>query len=151
MPAAPRSIVTSRRRAAAGSLFDRLLIDEEDTGSPGPGDPVDAVVASIKRNLARVLNARSGGAASNPELGVVDFNDSSVRSNDMLRSIATSIRDCVERFEPRARDAEVEFFADPDAPLSLRFAVRARIMVADAAQAVRVDIQMNADQHFSVT
>lgn len=151
MSRTPPSIVTSRRRAAAGSLFDRLLIDEEDIPAPAPGDPIDAVIGSVKRNLGRLLNARAGGAASNPALGVVDFNDSSVRSNDMLRGIASSIRNCVERFEPRVRQVEVDFHPDPDAPLTLRFSIRGQVMVADAAQAIRVDIQMDADRHFSVT
>lgn len=144
------SVVTSRGRAAAGSLFDRLVIDEEELPAPTAVDPIDAALGSVKRNLGRLLNARAGGAASNPALGVVDFNDSSVRSNDMLRSIATSIRECVERFEPRVRRVEVDFYPDPDAPLVLRFNIRGEIAVIDSAQAIRIDIEMNADRHFSV-
>jgi type VI secretion system lysozyme-like protein len=132
----------SRARSMAGSLFDRLLSDEEETPLDWSADPLDARVRSIKRNLARILNTRAGGAAANPELGIADFNDGVMQSNDPTRHISASIRECILANEPRISDVQVQHHPDPDKPLSLKFSVVASIPVAGSTEQIRVDLSM---------
>jgi type VI secretion system lysozyme-like protein len=132
----------SRARSMAGSLFDRLLIDEEEMPLDWGIETTDARVRSIKRNLGRILNTRAGGAASNPSLGISDFNDGVLQSNDPAKHISASIRDCILTNEPRISDVEVEHVPDPDKPLSLNFSVVASIIVAGRKEQIRVDLSM---------
>ena len=132
----------SRNRSAAGSLFERLVLDEEDRSVDCTGTEVQGTVRSIKRHLLRLLNAREGGAASAPELGLVDFNVSSVESNDLTQHIAASIRRCIDRYEPRVRVRSVECARDPDRPLDLNFRIVADVPAGNNKELVQIDLLM---------
>ncbi len=129
-------------RALSGSLFDRLALDDEEETVNVRGDPLDGTVRSIKRNLARVLNVRTGGASAAPKLGIVDFNDCAMHSSDLARAAATSIRDCIVHYEPRLINVKVEHISDPDNPLLLQFSISAQIPVTDGKEQIRIDIMM---------
>jgi type VI secretion system lysozyme-like protein len=138
----------SRLRILNGSLFDRLVADEEDIGHLSGMDVDGAQIASIKGNLGRVLNLRAGGAAANPGLGIIDMNDGAVRSNDMIRQIAESIRGCIVMGEPRIADVRVGYIAATDEPLSLRFRITACIGKAEAESSAEFDLCLNNDRRF---
>jgi type VI secretion system protein len=132
----------SRLRTAGGSLFERLIIDEEDLDPPTDLDPLNAKVRSIKRHLVRLLNTRVGGAAASPTLGVTDFNDSTVESNDMAKHIAHSIQTCINEFEPRVSVESVTNVPDPDRPLNLQFKIITSMYVGEKKQKVQIDLLM---------
>lgn len=132
----------TQARTAAGSLFDRLILDEEDADVVIGAHPVDAIIRSIKRNLERILNTHTGGAAANPQLGISDFNDGAIQSNDATTHIIASIRRCISANEPRISDVEVQYLPDPDQPLTLRFSIVARIKAANSKEMVRIDMAM---------
>jgi type VI secretion system protein len=140
--AAGDSIWSSKSRKTAGTLFDRLLLDDQDEAPERRMDSIDATVRSIKRSLGRILNTRSGGAASNPDLGIADFNDCAAQSNDMAREICASIKKCIELYEPRISAAHVEFRPDAYRPLTLHFSVEASVAAAGAAEQIRIDLLM---------
>jgi len=132
----------SRNRSAAGSLFERLVLDEEDRETDRNTSEVQGTVRSIKRHLMRLLNARAGGAASAPELGLVDFNVSSVESNDLTQHIAASIRRCIDTYEPRVKVRSVECSRDPDRPLDLNFRIAAEVPARSKNELVEIDLLM---------
>lgn len=133
---------TSKSRQAAGSLFERLVVDDEDMGVPAAAGGVDALLRSIKRNLDRALNVHAGGAAANPRFGMIDFCDSTVSSSDIAHDAITAIRDCILLADPRISAADVRHMPDPDTPLSLKFSVVCSIDVADAHEQMRIDMVM---------
>jgi type VI secretion system lysozyme-like protein len=137
-----RAVWGSQARAAAGSLFDRLILDEEDADARIGAHSIDAVIRSIKRNLERILNTHAGGAAANPKLGVSDFNDGAVRSNDATAHIMASIRHCIGAYEPRIDDVQVSYLADADQPLTLRFSIQAKVKASSSNELVRIDMAM---------
>jgi type VI secretion system lysozyme-like protein len=114
----------SRARTMAGSLFERLIVDEEEISLDWSGDLTDGRVRSIKRNLGRILNTRAGGAAANSALGVGDFNDGVMRSSDPTKHICASIRECILANEPRISDVD------------------ASILVSGRKEQIRVDLAM---------
>ena len=116
-------------RQTVGSLFERLVHDEEDRDFPAEVDPTSAQVASIKRHLVNLLNTRVGGSASSPDLGVSDFNYGSVESNDMIKHIEWSIRHCITTYEPRVANATVESQTNPDDPLDFRFRIFCDVLI----------------------
>ena len=139
---APR-VWDEQARQRVGSLFERLIHDEEDRPYPGELDANIAQVASIKRHLVNLLNTRSGGSASAPGLGVSDFNDGSVESNDMIKHIEWSIKHCIETYEPRVANARVESQANPDDPLDFRFRIFCDVVVGSEKERVQVDLMMD--------
>jgi len=69
----------SRSRIAAGNLFDRLILDDENMEPVASGTVIDGIVRSVRRNLNRTLNVHAGDAYSNPDFGgIPDFNFSTV-------------------------------------------------------------------------
>jgi len=138
-------------RIMAGSLFDRLSLDDEDVDVTAySGDePIEGVIRSIKRNLDRVLNMHAGGAAANPGLGLTDMNHSTVNSREVSEHIVASIRSCILSSEPRIIDADIACINDPDAPLTLQFAITCHVKAANIKEQVRIDLAMR-DGHFTV-
>ncbi|PYE85284.1 type VI secretion system baseplate subunit TssE [Phyllobacterium leguminum] len=136
------AIWDSRSRVAAGSLFDRLLLDEEELEVSPSADATDSLLRSIQRNLERILNTHAGGAAANPQVGVTDFNDGTISSNDVSKHITASIDYCIRTFEPRIGDVRVEHAPDPSQPLQLRFTIVASIKVASTNEQIRIDMAM---------
>ena len=109
---------------------------------PQSNDLVEAKVNSIKRHLGKLLNARAGASAAAPDLGLVDFNLSSVSTNDLTQHMATSIRQCIERYEPRVQVSSVHFIRDPDRPLELRFKATLLMQAQNEGEQVQIDILM---------
>jgi type VI secretion system protein len=131
-----------RKRISAGSLFERLVADEGATGSEREINELDASVRSVKRHLIRLLNARAGGSASAPDLGLVDFNVSSIESNDLTQHIAASIRKCIDTYEPRIQVRSVDCVKDPDRPLDLRFRIITMVPIERNSEQVQIDLLM---------
>jgi len=143
------SLRDSQHRAAAGSLFDRLVLDDEDRelSVSHLQEPIEGIVRSIKRNLDRVLNMHAGGAAANPELGIADMNHSTVNSREVSEHIVASIRSCILASEPRITQADISYITDPDAPLTLQFAITCHVKVSSIKEQIRIDLAMR-DGHF---
>lgn len=137
-----KNIWDSRRRKSAGSLFDRLISDEEDLDEGDVLDELSARVMSIKKNLANVLNAHLGNSASAPKLGIADFNTSTMSTNDLSVHIAHSIRKCIENYEPRVRVVSVKQNLDPDSPLQQNFRITLSTPVSNSKEQVVVEIMM---------
>jgi len=148
---------TSHVRAVRGSLFDRLILDDEDMGfipaqgshigRATQGEHIEGIVRSIKRNLDRVLNMHAGGAAANPQLGIEDMNHSTVSSKEISEHIVASIRDCITCAEPRINSVDVRYMSDAQAPLTLQFAITCLVNVASVEEQIRIDLAMR-DGHF---
>jgi len=139
---------TSAARAAKGSLFDRLILADEDMDfMPQKGDHIEAVVRSIKRNLDRVLNMHAGGAPASPNLGIEDMNHSTVSSKEVSEHIVSSIRDCITSAEPRINHVDVRYVNDADTPLTLQFSITCLVNVATVEEQIRIDLAMR-DGHF---
>ncbi|KZL05027.1 Gene 25-like lysozyme [Pseudovibrio axinellae] len=132
----------SKLRTARGSLFERLVADEEELAPPHGADLVESKVNSIKRHLVKLLNTRAGASAATPDLGLVDFNISNVETNDLTQHIAASIRQCIEEYEPRVRVKAVQFMPEPDRPLNLLFKIILIMPARDRGEQVQIDILM---------
>jgi len=137
----------TQTRIAAGSLFDRLILDDEDVVIHPTQEPIEGVIRSIKRNLDRVLNMHAGGAAANPALGLTDMNHSTVNSKEVSEHIVASIRNCILSSEPRILQADIACINDPDTPLTLQFAITCHVKAASLKEQIRIDLAMR-DGHF---
>lgn len=131
-----------------GSLFERL----EQAAAPAThatGD-LSHVVASIKRHLVRLLNSHPGNSASAPELGLLDFNDATLGTEDLNIRIRGAIRQCIERFEPRV--SRVDVAAQPPGfdPLQLRFQVTVYLKLAGPQDKATIDLLLDDKRYCRV-
>lgn len=140
-------VLDSKSRIASGSLLDRLISDDEDSDTYILTYDIDGIIRSIKRNLNRALNIHAGSACSNMDLGIPDFNHSTISSLEVSMHLVDAIKKCIELAEPRINNIEVRSKSDSDSPLDLQFAITADVKVGTQNEQIRIDIAMR-DGHF---
>ena len=128
---------------AGASLFERI-----NTASMPRQDESDQTrfyktVESIKQHLVVLLNSHPGHCESRPTLGLMDFNDATVGTLDLEVTIQRAIRECIERFEPRVDNVDVRVMPRSSDPLSLRFQIRADVLVPDDMGRATIDLVLN--------
>lgn len=74
-------------------------------------DP-EALMASIRRQLARLLNCQQGMCEAQPDYGLPALAELFVGRDDDLRRVADAIRATIEKYEPRLRRVRVTRSAD---------------------------------------
>ncbi len=132
------------------SLFERLEADAKPV-SLTKGPETAEVLRSIKRNVSNILNTRFGESSSSPRLGLVDFNDASVKTVDLSIRIKRSIQECLKEFEPRLTGIEVEVLKDESDPLNLRLTVAAFINTSAIHEKVKIDLLLDNNRKYRVT
>lgn len=131
------------------SLLERLARE----GASGPrattlktATPADSVV----RNLRRLFNARQGCSQTRPDLGMPDFGDTMYSFPNALPEIIRAIKLQVEQFEPRLRNVQVRHDGDHDDPQTVRFSIRADLVVSDEVSPIRFAGVLGGDGHVDV-
>ena len=124
------------------SFLERLVVGTDEQrliSGPDIGD----VLNSIKSNIRQILNSRVGESQSSPELGLVDFNDTSLDTNELNRKIMDGIRFCIEEYEPRLRDVDVVMLAERGNPFYLNFSIRARVNVKGIDDRISIELLLD--------
>lgn len=130
------------------SLFERL--DQAGESIVPPSGELDDVVQSIKRHLVRLLNAHPGASLSAPELGLLDFNDATLGTLDLGILVRNTIRQCIERFEPRVDRVSVMALPQGADPLQLRFQVTVHLRVAAVDDKATIDLLLDDKRYYRV-
>ncbi|MGY6565269.1 type VI secretion system baseplate subunit TssE [Halomonas sp. KM-1] len=135
--------MTIHRGGVLGNrLFERLATPERPEAG-GAEASLAEIVESIKRHLVDLLNSHPGHSECAPELGLLDFNDATIGVLDLERNIQRAIRQCIERFEPRVRQVEVESLPRGSDPLQLRFQVHATVDLGRDQGQATIDLLLN--------
>lgn len=79
---------------------------------PSATEDVDALMDSVRHNLARLLNARHGMSEALPDYGLPALNDLTVGSGDYVSRVEKAIRVAVDKYEPRLRRVRVSPVVD---------------------------------------
>ncbi|WP_111498559.1 MULTISPECIES: type VI secretion system baseplate subunit TssE [Marinobacter] len=135
-------------QATGGSLFERL--DQAAQPAGNAMGETTGVVDSIKRHLVRLLNAHPGNSASAPALGLVDFNDATLGTQDLNIRIRSAIRQCIEHYEPRVKRVDVKTLPDDSDPLQLRFQVTVHLRVDDVEERATIDLLLDDKRFYRV-
>lgn len=86
-------------------------------------------VASILGHVKRILNVRQGSVQTMPDYGLPDFNDLARRFPNAIEEIKRSIRGCLEKYEPRLVNVQVDHVMVGEHMMDLRYDVKAQIAV----------------------
>jgi type VI secretion system protein len=128
------------RTSGQASLFERLEPDAPPRRVGSRQETAAARVHAIKRHLELILNSRRGCSLSTPELGLRDFNDAAIGSDDLLLRVSQDIRQSVAQFEPRVRVMAVRACPDASRPLDLTFRLDCMVPLANAEELVEIDL-----------
>lgn len=130
------------------SLLERLA-RTADLG-PRAKPNADAPAESVARNLRRLFNARQGCAQARPDLGMPDFGESAYGFPSALPEIIRAIKFQIEQFEPRLRNVQVRHDTDHDDPQTVRFSIRADLVISDEIAPIRFSGVLGGDGHIDV-
>lgn len=96
-------------------------------------EDVDLLMRSIEANLARLLNAREGSAAAQPDYGMPPPSEIVHAFPRAVTRVQQHVKRLLERFEPRLCDLEVTHLENEQDKLSLRFQIQARLATSPSA------------------
>ncbi len=94
---------------------------------------------SILRNLQRILNTRTGHAAAQMDLGTPAPCEMALMSRDGLAGVVRSLKQCIEKYEPRLSSVEVTYVRGEDDVLTLRFQVTAKVATSKNGAQISFD------------
>lgn len=141
-------LIPGRKRNASASLFERI---EGESMSYSRSTQVESLQVSIKNNLRNILNTRPGSSQSTLNLGVIDLNDATASSADFRHTIEDAIKNCIEHFEPRVKNAEVQAVnSDGYNPMDLNFHIVAHIDFNGLRDVVEFNMQLDNHYHYKV-
>lgn len=136
-----------RTRGARALLFDRLVDHHPQSGA----EPVplrvldrDALLASVRREVERLLNTRCTLAAEELEgrertvleYGLPDFSHLHTRDPRAQEALAEQVRATVAAYEPRLRQVRIAVEPLRNSQRELRVRVDAMLVVGDVVEAV---------------
>ncbi len=111
------------------TLLRRLENPRDGDSRDLPSDP-DKVLGSIQRHLQLMLNTRQGNALTVPDFGTVDFSEVT-KGFQTTHRFQEELRRCIERYEPRLRNVQVQFHEEEDRPFTLHFSIAATLVMDD--------------------
>jgi type VI secretion system protein len=131
------------------SLFERLN-NPEGTAARTLEEDTNAQLRSILHNLSRILNARSGQAPAQLDFGIPSPSEIAQGYPESLTTMQKTIRQCIERYEPRLRDVQVMQIESDDIRLAVRFQVTARLATSKEGRQVSFDTLMDPSGHVNL-
>lgn len=114
-------------------LLNRLRTWERDPARRGREDP-RKIVDSVLEHLQRILNTKQGNVPIADDYGVPDFTDLRHFSSESVREIERSIRQTIQKYEPRLKAVRVSFVPQDEDNLSLRFQIAAKLVSESKTQ-----------------
>lgn len=103
-------------------LLERIRSVEREPLRRG-GDNRRRCIDSVLSHLQRILNTRQGNVPIAPDYGVPDFLDFMQSFPESVRDIQQSIKNAIDKYEPRLSAAAVTYLPDEDDILTLRFQI----------------------------
>lgn len=86
-------------------------------------------VDSILNHVKTILNIRQGSVETDPEYGLPDFNDIARRFPNAIEEIKRSIRECLQKYEPRLTSVHVDHVLEGEHKTDLRYDVTAQVVL----------------------
>jgi type VI secretion system protein len=129
-------------------LTERIRSQEREPMRRG-GESRKRCIDSVLEHLQRILNTRQGNVPIADDYGIPDFLDFLQTYPDSVHQIEESIRDAIDRYEPRLAGTSVTFIPREDDDLTLRFQVIACLKTEGDRQ-VLLETVVDTDGRVSV-
>jgi type VI secretion system protein len=130
-------------------LLNRIRLINMNPSRRVTEDPKE-MIRSIQDHLQRILNTRQGSAPIADDFGVPDFTNFMSDFPDSQRGIERSLRQTIQKFEPRLEGVRVSFFPKEDDPLTVTFQITARLVLKEHNDPVSFESLVDSGGHFRV-
>jgi type VI secretion system protein len=114
-------------------LLERIRLVEREPMRRG-GDGQRRCLGSVLCHLQRILNTRQGNVPIAGDYGIPDFLDFLQVYPESVHEIESSIKNAIDKYEPRLSGATVTYAPDEEDGLTLRFQVIACLTVEGGRQ-----------------
>jgi len=84
------------------------------------------MIDSIVRHLERILNTRQGSVQIADDYGIPDFTDTSSGFSDTVRDLERTIRNTIQKYEPRLKSVRVKVVPQEETTLTVSFQIVGR-------------------------
>ena len=122
------------KRVLQERLLERLRRIEQHPDQRGLVDPKD-LTASVLRHLQKILNTRQGSAPIDDDYGMPDFTDLAANfSSESVRDVARSIKQVVNKYEPRLSSVVIEGAPQGEHILELHFKIDGKLKTGDNSE-----------------
>ncbi len=129
-------------------LLERIRAWESEPDRRGRADSIRQV-DSILAHLRRILNTRQGGVPISDAYGIPDLNDFLTSYPESVTGVEKSIRQAVEKYEPRLQSVKVTFLPQEEDVLCLRFQITGRIR-SGSGRNILIETVVNSDGRISL-
>jgi type VI secretion system protein len=100
---------------------------------PTAQEDLEALVESVRRHLARLLNSRHGMSEAAPDYGLPTLSELMAGRDESMPIVQEAIRSTIEKYEPRLRRVRVTHQAEEGARQTLAFRVDA-VLVSQSGE-----------------
>ncbi len=103
------------------------------------------MIDSVTGHLERILNTRQGNAQIADDFGIPDFTDFKSDYADAYRDLERSIRQTIQKYEPRLKSVRVKFIPHDDEMLTVSFQIIARLVLEGRKDPVVFESILDSD------
>ena len=109
------------------------------------GQDPKRLIHSIVLHLERILNTRRGNVGIGHDYGIPDLTDFRSGFPDSVRDLEMTIRDTIEKFEPRLKSVRVKFIPQDEDMLTVTFQIVAQLAGKDERTPLVLESMMGSD------
>ncbi len=130
-------------------LLERIRAWRKEPGRRTRQDSKRAV-GSVLGHLQRILNTRQGNVPIGADYGVPDFTDLVQAYPDGVRDFERSIRQTIQKYEPRLKAVRVHFVALTEDVLTIRFQITGRLVIEGHKEPVLFESVVGPDGKINI-
>ncbi len=130
-------------------LLDRIRLIAKNPNRRVSEDPKQ-MIHSVQDHLQRILNTSQGNVPIADDFGVPDFTNFTSAFPDSQRGFERSLRQTIQKFEPRLQGVRVGFHPLEDDKTSIMFQITARLVLEGHKTPVFFESQVDSDGHIKV-
>lgn len=131
-------------------LLKRISAWEKEPHRRSIEDP-KRTLDSVLDHLQQILNTRQGSVPIGEDYGVPDFTELLHAYPDSVRDFERSIRQTIQKYEPRLNGIRVRLIPQDEDFLSLRFQIMAKLVTEDHKEPVLFESVVDSDGKISIT
>ena len=124
-------------------LLERIRIMAKRPNRRTSDDPKQ-MVRSVQEHLQRILNTRQGNVIIAEDYGIPDFTNFMSSFPETQRSLERSIRQTIQKYEPRLQGIRVSFLQEREDTLTLSFQIQARLVLPGQKEDVMFESVMDS-------
>ena len=130
-------------------LLERIRSWEREPATRSREDP-KKTIDSVVNHLQRILNTRQGSVPIAGDYGVPDFTDALRNYPESVRDCERSIRQMIQKYEPRLKAIRVHFLPPDEEVLALRFQIAAQLAIDNEKIPVQFESHVGTDGKIEV-